>query len=171
MVGLGNVGEDGVDHRHEHAVLHGVPGILDDGDDVGAAGSHVDEVTTGAVRELDGIHGAGGTDDVSDMGDGGTRGGTEVEDLGTRLHINGVKTSEDTRSQLTPEGVPDSVLGLRRRGRAVLVSALAVLNGDTLLAVDGLAGDKVSRGKQILLSTAGHEDTGVTMGLLQGSAY
>lgn len=59
LVGLRNVGEDGVDHGHEHAVLVWVARVLDDRDHVRALLGHVDEVAAGAVGELDGVHHAG----------------------------------------------------------------------------------------------------------------
>jgi hypothetical protein len=81
LVRLGNVGEDNVDHGEEHAVLVGVSGVLDDGDDVRALLGHVDQVSAGSMGELDGVDGSFRTDDVGDVGDGGSRGGSEVEDL------------------------------------------------------------------------------------------
>lgn len=38
LIGLGNIGEDDIDHRQKHAVGHGLPGVLNDGNDVCAAG-------------------------------------------------------------------------------------------------------------------------------------
>ena len=40
---------------NQHPVLVGVPGVLDDGDDVGAFLGHVDEVPAGAVGKLHGV--------------------------------------------------------------------------------------------------------------------
>jgi predicted xylose isomerase-like sugar epimerase len=42
LIGLSNISEDNIDHRHEHSVLLGMSGILDNWDDVGALLSHVD---------------------------------------------------------------------------------------------------------------------------------
>ena len=166
LVGLGNVGEDAVDHANKHAVLKGVTGILDDGDDVCAVGGHVDQITTGAVGELDGKDGSLGANDIGNVRDGGTRGSTEVEDLGARAHVDVVDTTEDTGSQLGTEGVPDAVLDGRGSGSVVVASLLAA-NADALLAVDALAGCQVLGDKEILLS-AGNEDTGVTVRLDNG---
>lgn len=58
LVGLGNIGKDAVNHRDKHAVLERVTGVLDNGDDVGAVGGHVDKVTTRTVGELDGVDSA-----------------------------------------------------------------------------------------------------------------
>ena len=55
LVGLSDVGKDGVDHGDEHSVLVGVTGILNDGDDIGALLGHVDEIASGSVGELNGI--------------------------------------------------------------------------------------------------------------------
>ena len=57
-----------------------------------------------------------------------------------------------------------SVFSLGCRATLFLVG---VLNGDSLLAVDRLAGDEVSRRKKILLAATGNEDALVTMGLLR----
>lgn len=37
LIGLGDIGKDDIDHRHEHAVLVGVTGVLDDGCGEGAS--------------------------------------------------------------------------------------------------------------------------------------
>lgn len=34
LIGLSDIGENDIDHRHEHAVLVGVAGVLDDGCEV-----------------------------------------------------------------------------------------------------------------------------------------
>jgi hypothetical protein len=52
------------------------------------------------VRELNGVDVTGGTDNISDVRDGGTGGGTDVENLGTRLDVDFVKTTENTSSKL-----------------------------------------------------------------------
>ena len=59
----------------------GVPGILNDGDDVGALLGNVEEIATGAVRELDGVDQTLRADKVGHVRDGGARGGTEVQNL------------------------------------------------------------------------------------------
>lgn len=63
---------------------------------------------------------------------------------------------------LGTEGVPDTVLDLS--GSTVLVGR--TLNGDTLLAVNSLAGGQVLGNKHVLLAATSDEDTGVTVGLL-----
>jgi hypothetical protein len=166
LIGLGNVGEDAVDHADKHTVLEGVTGILNDGDDVGAVGGHVDQITAGAVREFDSEDGSLRTNDIGNVRDGGTGGSTEVEDLGSRAHVDVVDTTKDTGSQLGTEGVPDTVLDSRGSSIVALLSLLAA-NADALLAVDALAGGQVLGDKEILLS-AGNEDTGVTVRLDNG---
>lgn len=89
LVGLRDVGEDDVDHLDEHAVLLRVARVLDDGDHVRALLRHADQVTARAVRELDSVDNALGADDVRDVRDGGSRGGSEVEDLGSGLDLRG----------------------------------------------------------------------------------
>lgn len=162
LVGLGNVGEDGINHRHEHAVAERVTGILNNGDDVGAVSSHANQVTAGTVGEFNSVNVAGGANNVGNVRDGGTAGSTQVEDLGTRLHVDGLHTTQDTGSQLGTEGVPHTVLDL---GHGTILSSRA-LDRDALLAVHGLTRGQVLCDKQILLTAAGNEDTSMTVRLL-----
>jgi hypothetical protein len=141
-------------------------GVLDDGDDVGAASGHVDEITAGTVGELDSVDCASRSDNIGNVGDGRARGSTEVKDLGTRLHVDGLETAEDTSSQLGAERVPDAVFGLGSCCSAVLVLAAGALDSNTLLAVDRLARSQVGSSKKILLAATSDEDTGVAMGFL-----
>lgn len=166
LVGLGNVGEDAVDHADKHAVLEGVTGVLDDGDDVGAVGGHVDEISAGTVGELDGENGTGRANDIGNVRDGSTRGGTEVEDLAAGLHEDVLHTTEDTSGQLRTEGVPDTVLSLGRSGSLAVGGGRAGgLDADALLAIDSLAWGQVLGDKQVLLA-ASDENTGVSVRLL-----
>lgn len=64
LIGLGNISEDHVAHRHEHAVLLGVTGVLNNRDDIGTLLRHVDEVTADTLGELDGVDGTLGADQV-----------------------------------------------------------------------------------------------------------
>lgn len=96
------------------------------------------------------------------MRDGGTAGSTNVEDLGTRLHVDVVKTTQDTGSQLGTEGVPHTVLSL---GDNTIITS-GGLDRDALLAVNSLTGGQVLGDEQILLTTTGNEDTSVTVVLL-----
>lgn len=119
------------------------------------------------MRELDSVDGAGRTDNVGDVGDGGTRGSTEVESLGAGLDVDGLETTENASSQLGSERVPDTVFGLG--GSAIL--SLAVLDGNTLLVVDALAGGQVGGGKQIFLAATDNEDTLVPVGFLEETRH
>jgi hypothetical protein len=114
------------------------------------------------VRELDGVDVTGRTDDISNVRDGGTAGTTEVENLGTGLHVDLIETTEDTGSHLGTEGVPHTVLDL---GDGTILVGRA-LDGDALLTVNGLTRGQVLGDEQILLATASDEDTSVTVGLL-----
>lgn len=162
LVRLGNVGKDDIDHGDEHAVAERVTGILNNGDNIGTVSSHADQVTAGTVGELNGVDVTGGADDISNVGNGGTAGTTDVEDLGAGLHVDVVQTTEDTGSQLGTEGVPDTVLSL---GDNTIITG-GGLDGDALLAVNSLTRGQVLGDKQILLTTTGNEDTGVTVVLL-----
>ena len=168
LIGLGNVGEDAVDHADEHAVLERVTGVLNDGDNVGAVGGHVDKISAGTVGELDSEDGTSRTDDIGNVRDGSTRGSTEVEDLAAGLDVNVVHTTENTGGQLRTERVPDTVFGLGRGGSiAVGLGGASVggIDADALLAVDGLTGGQVLGDEEILLA-ASNEHTGVSVGLL-----
>lgn len=166
LIGLSNIGEDAVDHADEHAVLEGVTGVLDNGDNVGAVSSHVDQVTAGTVRELDGVDGTGGTDDISDVRNGGTGGGTEVEDLGAGLHVDVLETTEDTGGNLRTEGVPDTVLDLCGSGSlAVFDNGCRRVDSNALLTIDGDTRGHALCAQHVLLA-ASDKDTGVSVGLL-----
>jgi hypothetical protein len=99
-VRLGNISKDAVDHADEHAVLQGVTGILNDGDDIGPVGSHVDKITARAVGEFDSEDGSLGANNIGNVGNGGAGSGTEIENLRSGLHVNGINATEDTSSQL-----------------------------------------------------------------------
>ena len=45
LIRLGDVGKHAVDHAHEHSVLHRVPRVLDNRDDVRSVRGHVDEIS------------------------------------------------------------------------------------------------------------------------------
>jgi hypothetical protein len=122
------------------------------------------------MRELDGIDCASRADNIGDVGDGRAGSSTEIENLRTRLHEDGLETAEDTSGQLAAERIPDTVLGLG--GRRVAVFALrGVLDDNTLLAVDGFAGAQVLSREEILLAAAGDENALVTMGFLEMSVF
>lgn len=69
LIWLGDVSEDAVDHADKHAVLERMSCVFDDGNDVGAVSSHINEIATGTVRELDCEDSACRTDNVSDVRD------------------------------------------------------------------------------------------------------
>lgn len=100
LIGLGNIGEDDINHGHEHTVTERVTGILNDRDDVGTVSGHADQITARAVRELDGVDVTSGSDNISDVRNGGTGGSTNVENLGAGLHVDVIKTTQNTSSQL-----------------------------------------------------------------------
>ena len=103
LIGLRHIREDRVHHAHQHAVLQRVARILDDGDDVGARLRHVDEVTTRSVGEFHSVHQTVlfliptlvnyGTNDIGHVGDGGSRSGSQIQHLASRLHEDVADTS------------------------------------------------------------------------------
>jgi hypothetical protein len=64
------------------------------------------------VRELDGIDETLRSDNISNVGNGRSRGSSEVEDLLAGGNMDVVNTSKNTSSDLGTERVPDSVLNL-----------------------------------------------------------
>jgi hypothetical protein len=153
-------------------------------DNVGALLRHVDEVTAGTVGELDGVDGSllhiarqtssvrrtterrkenetNGSNNISDVGNRSSRGGTEVKDLLSGTDVNVVETTEDTGGQLGAERVPHAVLDLLgREGRV----GVGLLDRDALLAVDRVTGDEVAGDEEVLLAL-GDEDSRVTVRL------
>lgn len=165
LIGLGNIGEDDIDHGDDHAVAGGLTGVLNDGDDVGSFRGHGDQVTAGAGGELNGVDVAGRTDKVGDVGDRGTGGTTEVQDSGAGLDVDLISTTGDGSAELASERVPHSVLDLGR-GRGAVVVLDRLVDRDALLAVDRLAGRQVAGSKTVLLAATNDEDSGVTVRLL-----
>ena len=166
LIGLGNIGKDDVDHGDDHAVTGRLTSVLNNGDDVGSLGGHGDKITAGSGRELDGVDVAGRSDNVSDVRDGSTRGTTEVEDARARLDVDLISTTGDGSAKLASEGVPHAVLDLGGSGSSVVVLD-DLVDRDTLLAVDRLAGGCVAGSKTIFLTATNDEDTGVTVRLLR----
>lgn len=109
LVRLGDISKDNVDHTDQHAVLVGVTGILNNWNNVGALLCHVNKVTTGTVGEFDGVDKTGRANDVSNVRDGGTRCGAEVQDFLARADVDVVYTTEDTSCKLGTERVPHTV--------------------------------------------------------------
>ena len=109
LIGLGDISEDNVDHRYKHSVFLGVSGILNNGDDVGTFLGHVDEVTSDSLGEFNGVDISLGSDEVGNVRNSSSGGGSEVEDLAAGLHVNVFTSSDDGGSELGAEGVPDSV--------------------------------------------------------------
>jgi hypothetical protein len=68
--------------------------------------------------------------------------------------VNVINTTKDGSSQLTSEGIPDTVFNL---------GAFGAIDRDTLLAIDGFTGNEVLGDQKIFL-TAGNEDTFMSVG-------
>lgn len=147
LIWLSDVGEDAINHADEHAVFEWVTGVLNNGDDVGAVRSHVDQIATGTVGELDGEDSASWANDVGDMRDRGARCRTQVKHLAAGLHVNVLQSTQDTSGQLGTERIPYAVFGLGSGGSIAIgriASDLArSIDGNALLAVDSLAGGQV----------------------------
>jgi hypothetical protein len=56
LVGLCHVGEHGVDHADQHAILVRVTSVFDDRYDVCAFFGHVEEITTRTMGKFDGVN-------------------------------------------------------------------------------------------------------------------
>lgn len=81
LVGLGNVGEDAVDHGNQHAVPERVTGVINNRDDVRTVLGHVHQIATATVTELNGVDVSSRADNISDVGDGRSGGSTQIQDL------------------------------------------------------------------------------------------
>lgn len=84
--------------------------------------------------------------------------------------MNVIHTTKDAGCQLGTERVPNAVLGLCG-GRCIAIGTGCgtgdsgwSVDGDALLAVDGLAWCQILGNQEILLA-AGDEDTGMSVGL------
>ena len=100
------------------------------------------------MRELDGIHRSLRPDNVRDVGNRRSAGGTEVQHLGARLDVNVIETAQDTGRKLASERVPHPVLDFFFLAR----SRVRGTDRDALFAVDGLAGGNVPRDEQVFLA-------------------
>lgn len=94
-------------------------GVFDNGDDVGAVGGHVDQVTTGAVGELNCKDYSLGAYYVRNVADGGSGGCTQVEDFASGTDEDLVEAAEDAGCKLAAEGVPDPVFSFSGRCSAI----------------------------------------------------
>ena len=56
LVRLRHIREDRIHHAHQHAVLERVTRVLDDRNNIRTRFRHIDQVTTGTVRELHCVH-------------------------------------------------------------------------------------------------------------------
>ena len=88
LIRLGNIRENAVDHGDEHAIFLGMSCVFDNRDDISALLSHVDEVTAGALGELNSVNGTGRANQVRDVGHSSAGSTTEVENLEARLHVD-----------------------------------------------------------------------------------
>lgn len=70
LIWLGHIGEDHVNHWHEHSVFLWMSSVFNDWDDIGSLLGHVDQVSSRSLRELDSVDAASWTNEVSNMGDG-----------------------------------------------------------------------------------------------------
>jgi hypothetical protein len=106
------------------------------------------------VREFNSVDGTFGTDDISNVRDGSTRGSTKVKDLLARSDVDIVNTTENTSGNLGSERIPDTVFDF---------SAISTFDGNSLFTVDGFTRNKVLGNEQIFLATS-NEDTFVSVG-------
>lgn len=67
LIWLRYVCEDDIHHGNQHTVAKWVTRVFDDGDDVCAVGSHVDEIATRAVGEFDCEDGSFRANDIGDV--------------------------------------------------------------------------------------------------------
>merc|ERR1719321_1457299 len=111
LVRLGDIGKDHINHTDEHAVSVRLTSILDDRNDIRALLGHVGELTARAVGEFDSVDNAFRSDHIGDVGDGGSRGTSEVQHAGAGADRHVADTSDDGSSELGTERIPDTVFG------------------------------------------------------------
>lgn len=125
------------------------------------------------MTELDCIDCSGWSNNVCDVANRGAAGSAEVEDFRTWPNVDVIKPTEDTRSKLTAERVPDTVFGFgigERVRVAIETRSRWGVDRYAFLAVNRLARREVLGYKEIFLATASNEDTGMTMGFLKEPA-
>ena len=88
---------------------------MDDRDHVGALLRHVDQLATGSVRELNGVHGSLGSNHVGAVRHRRAGGGTQVQKLAAGLDEDVLHTGHDGGGNLRAERVPHAVLDLTLR--------------------------------------------------------
>lgn len=113
LIGLCNIRENDIDHGHEHTVLLGVTGVLNDWDYVRSFLRHVHEVASRSLGEFNSVNTSFGTDQVRDVRDSGSGGASQVENLASGLHVNVADTVSDCSCELGSVEVPDTVLCFR----------------------------------------------------------
>lgn len=161
LIWLSHIGENSVDHTDQHTVLLWVTSIVNDRNDVRSLLGHADQLSTWSVRELNGVNHTLWANNVGNVGNRGTGGSTQVQDLLAWSNTQLIDTTHDTGSQLGSERVPHTVLNLGSWG-TLLFGWL--VNRDSLLSVDRLTWGHVSGDQQVLL-TSGNENTSVSVWL------
>ena len=78
---------------HEHSVLKRVSRILDDRDDVGPTLRHIDQISSRSVCKFHSVHTAGRAHYVGHVTHCGACSCSEVQDLGSRLHVDSIDTA------------------------------------------------------------------------------
>lgn len=81
LIRLSDICEDDIYHLDQHSVFLRVSSVLYNRNDVCSFLGHTDEISSGSVRELDGVDDSFGTYNVGNVGDGRTGGGSEVKNF------------------------------------------------------------------------------------------
>ncbi|KAM3068761.1 hypothetical protein ACMFMG_012213 [Clarireedia jacksonii] len=165
LIRLCHIREDNVDHGDQHSVLQWVTCIFDNRDNVCTVRSHVDEITAGSVRELNRKDCSGRSNNIGNVRNRGSRCGTKVEDLSTRLDEDLVHTTKNTSSKLTSERVPYTVFYFSGTRSTIFVCRACTLDTDALFAINGFTRAEVLGDQHIFLAT-GNENSFMAMGLL-----
>ena len=109
LIWLGNVSENDVNHTDQESVVLWLSGIMDNGNDVGSLLSHVDQISSNSVWELNCVNETFRTDDIRDVGNGSSRGGSEIKNLGSWVDTGFGDTSDDWCGNFGSIRVPYSV--------------------------------------------------------------
>jgi len=146
LIWLSDICEDDINHRHEHSIFLWMSSILNDWDNIGSLFSHVNQISTGSLRELDSVNASSWSNEISNVRNSGSRSGSNIEHFSTSFHVNVTNTSNNSGTDLRSEWIPDSVL-------CFSTSVILVLNAHTFFVVNGLAWVKILGNDSVVLST------------------
>lgn len=109
LIWLGNVSEHTIDHTDQKSVILRFSGVMNDWDDVGSLLGHVNQVSSDSVGELNCIDKTFWANDIRNVGNSSSWGGTEIQNLGSWEDTGFGNTTDDWSSDFGSVRIPDSV--------------------------------------------------------------